>query len=111
VHSTEEDEMTHPIRLRFLLLLLIVSTLLVAEPALANKFVTIGSGVSGSSSLKLGFLTDAAYITGAIFALMAVGALLMRNRNAHSVDFTLGKQAAIILAILSSLCFLFALLA
>jgi len=59
----------------------LVLLLLLAEPTLANKFETIGSGVSGSFAIKREWLKLFFYIIAGVFALGAVLAVAVPHRN------------------------------
>lgn len=55
---------------------------LAVEPALANKFETIGSGVSGSVTIKREWLKLFFYIAAGVCALGAILAIVVPHRNA-----------------------------
>jgi hypothetical protein len=75
--------------------------LLFAEPLLANKFETIGGGVVGSPQMKVEYLKVVAYITGAIFLITAILAIVMKNKNAQTLNYTMWKPSAAIFFLLS----------
>lgn len=81
---------------------LLLSTLfcLLCEPALANKFETIGSGVAGSFRLKREFLQIAFLLTGGGFLLTAVLAVVMPHTNAAFLNFRNWKASAVVLALI-----------
>jgi len=54
--------------------------LLFIEPAIANKFQTIGGGVSGGSEKKLAVLKEIALYAGSFLIFLGAMALLTRNR-------------------------------
>ncbi len=65
--------------LRVLLCLTLV-TLAIVEPALANKFQTIGGGVSGGSASKVAVLKEIALYAGGFLIFLGLSSLLTRNR-------------------------------
>ncbi|MEW8460068.1 MAG: hypothetical protein AB2653_07185, partial [Candidatus Thiodiazotropha endolucinida] len=52
-------------------------TLLFAGPLLANKFETIGGGVSGSTRVKIEYLQVIAYAAGGIFLIAGILTIVM----------------------------------
>jgi|GEM_PF-1991859 len=64
----------------FSLLTLLLLLALLPELALANKFTTIGGGVSGASDEKLKILKQIASYAGLFFILLGTLGLLTRNR-------------------------------
>ncbi|MCW8943683.1 MAG: hypothetical protein OQL27_02850 [Sedimenticola sp.] len=64
----------------FSLLTLLLLLTLLPELALANKFTTIGGGVSGASDEKLKILKQIASYAGLFFILLGTLGLLTRNR-------------------------------
>jgi hypothetical protein len=79
--------------------------LMVFEPALANKFETIGGGVSGSSSAKLDWLRGFLYVAGGISLLSAIMAVLVPHNNPLFLNFSNWKQSAAVLLGIAVLCF------
>lgn len=79
--------------------------LMVFEPALANKFETIGGGVSGSSRAKLDWLRGFFYVTGGISLLSAIMAVLVPHNNPLFLNFRNWKQSAAVLLTIAVLCF------
>jgi hypothetical protein len=75
--------------------------LLYAEPLLANKFETIGSGVVGSSHVKVEYLQIIAYAVAAIFFIAGILAILLQNKNAQTLNYTMWKPSAVIFFLLS----------
>ncbi len=65
---------------RNLLPLLFLASALLAEPTLANKFETIGGGVSGLSREKILLLKEIVYYAGGFLLFLGVMALVTRNR-------------------------------
>lgn len=65
----------------FVSLLVVLTTLsLFSEPLFANKFTTIGGGVSGDRGEKIAVLKTVSVIAGNFFILLGILALLTRNR-------------------------------
>lgn len=75
--------------------------LALADPVLANKFETIGSGVQGSSQIKTAYLQIIAYVVGALFLIAGVLAILLKDKNALSLNYTMWKASALIFFTLS----------
>ncbi len=71
------------------------------EPSFANKFETIGSGVSGSVKIKKEYLKIISYVTGTIMLIAGVLAVTMRNKNSQALNYTMWKSSAIVFFILS----------
>ena len=67
-----------------LLLLLLVGL----EPALANKFETIGGGVSGLSLEKMQVLKQISFYSGCFLLFLGVLVLLSRNRVEGFVGYS-----------------------
>ena len=86
-------------------LLLGVLAMFCFEPALANKFETIGGGVSGSSGIKREWLQKFFLVVGGISLLSAVLAVVVPHGNALFLNFANWKQSAVVLSILSAACF------
>ncbi len=101
-----------PVRVRFFSLTpwLLLAGMLVCEPLLANKFETIGGGVQGSTQIKAEYLQIIAYITGGIFLAAGVLAILLHDKNAHTLNYTLWKSSSAIFFLLSVGCFVAAVL-
>ena len=83
------------------------------EAALANKFTTIGGGVSGASNEKLGILKEIASWTGLFFIFLGTLALLTRNRFEGHIGMTRkgekpsnGPYGLIVVGVLLALLFL-----
>lgn len=70
--------MSRPLLL--ILFALMLAAILLPEMALANKFTTIGGGVSGEEMLKLGILKQIAAYAGLFFILLGTLGLLTRSR-------------------------------
>jgi hypothetical protein len=63
------------------------------EPSIAgNKFTTIGGGVSGTETEKLNRLKDLTPWAGGFFIVMAIGALLTKNRYEGLIGLVTGKK-------------------
>jgi len=82
---------------------------LIAEPALANKFETIGGGLAGSSSIKRDWLTGFFMIAGGITLLLGFLCIVTPHRNAAFLNSTNWKQSAIVLFSLTAALFVLAL--
>jgi hypothetical protein len=76
-------------------------TLLFAEPLLANKFETIGGGVVGSSQVKIEYLQVIAYVVSGIFLIAGILAILLHNKNAQTLNYTMWKPSAVIFFLFS----------
>jgi hypothetical protein len=85
-------------------LLLITFFLFAHEPALANKFETIGGGFGGSRQLKLDWLQGFLYVVGGLSLLGAILAVTFPRQNALFLNATNWKQSAAVLLILSGIC-------
>lgn len=68
------------------------------EPALANKFETISSGVSGSTLSKRDWLRGMLFLGAALSVLGCLAAIFMPRRNAHYLNYTNWKASAAVLA-------------
>jgi hypothetical protein len=76
-------------------------TLLFTQPLLANKFETIGGGVAGSTRMKVEYLQVIASVTGGIFLIAGILAIVLQNKNAQSLNYTMWKPSAAIFFLLS----------
>jgi len=85
------------------LILLVSLALLVSEPALANKFETIGGGVSGTSGIKREWLQMALAVAGGISLFGAALVTLLPHNNAAYLNYSNWKQSAIVLSILGAI--------
>lgn len=85
-------------------LLLLTFFLFAHEPALANKFETIGGGFGGSRKLKLDWLQGFLYFLGGLGLLGAILAVTFPRNNALFLNATNWKQSAAVLLILSGIC-------
>ncbi|MCU7797838.1 MAG: hypothetical protein KZQ73_01050 [Candidatus Thiodiazotropha sp. (ex Semelilucina semeliformis)] len=74
--------------------------ILFCEPALANKFETIGGGVQGSTKVKIEYLQVIAYVAGGIFITAGVLAILLHNKNAQTLNYTMWKSSSALFFIL-----------
>lgn len=84
-----------------ILLLFLTLALIHIEPAVANKFETIGGGVAGSAKIKIEYLKYIFFIAGIILLIGGALAVLTRNKNSLSLNHTMWKSSSIILFILS----------
>ena len=82
-----------------------ILTLLFVEPALANKFETIGGGLSGSSGVKRDWLQKFFLVVGGMSLLSAVLALVVPHDNALFLNYGNWKRSFIILLVLSIVFF------
>jgi len=85
-----------------------VLALLFLEPALANKFETIGGGVSGSSGIKREWLQNFFLVVGGLCLLFSILAVVVPHNNALYLNFANWKRSAIILFFLAAAFFGFA---
>jgi hypothetical protein len=92
---------TMPTRLYSAVSWLLLLGLLFCEPLLAGKFETIGGGVQGSNQLKVEFLKAIAYVAGGIFFISGVLTILLRNKNAQTLSYTMWKPSAVLFFLLS----------
>ncbi|MEJ2453662.1 MAG: hypothetical protein P8103_05840 [Candidatus Thiodiazotropha sp.] len=101
-----------PVSVRFFSLTpwLLLAGMLVCEPLLANKFETIGGGVQGSTQIKTEYLQVIAYITGGIFLAAGVLAILLHDKNAQTLNYTMWKPSSALFFLLSIGCFVAAVL-
>ncbi|MCB1859854.1 MAG: hypothetical protein KDI63_16385 [Gammaproteobacteria bacterium] len=79
------------------ILCLLVLLLSAVEPALANKFQTIGSGVSGLNREKIELLQKISLYAGFFFFFLTAVALLTRKRFEGFVGFSSRKDKRIII--------------
>ncbi len=80
---------------------LLLTGLFLCEPALANKFETIGSGVQGSTQAKIEYLKVIAYVAAGIFMIAGIASIVLHDKNAQTLNYTMWKVS-------SALFFLFA---
>jgi hypothetical protein len=76
-----------------------------AEPALANKFETIGGGVSGSMEMKREWLQILFLVAGGSSLLGAILAIFVPHRNALLLNYSNWKQSAVVLGVMSLVFF------
>ncbi len=81
-------------------ILLVGFALLAGDPALANKFETIGGGVSGSAGIKREWLQMTLVVAGGISLFSAFLAVVLPHSNAAFLNYGNWKQSAIVLSIL-----------
>ncbi len=80
---------------------LLLAGLFFCEPLLANKFETIGGGVQGSTKIKVEYLQIVAYVASGIFAVAGVLAIVLRNKNAQMLSYTMWKSSAVLFFLLA----------
>ena len=71
---------------------LFILTACFVEPAVANKFTTIGGGVSGADREKILILKQISAIAGNFLILLAIIALLTRGRFEGFIGMYKGKK-------------------
>jgi hypothetical protein len=87
------------------IVLLVIAMVLIAfyvDPALANRFETIGGGVVGSRKIKLEYLKVISYATGAVFLLAAAATVITHKRNAQMLSYTMWKPSTVIFTLLGT---------
>lgn len=72
-----------------------------AHPAVANKFETIGSGISGSRGIKIEWLQGFLFVVCGILTLGAVLAVAVPHRNTLFLNAVNWKTSAILMALLA----------
>ena len=80
------------------------------EPALANKFETIGGGVSGSTGLKLEWLQSFLFIVAGMGALGALLAVIYPHNNALYLNYANWKKSAIVMGVIAAIALVIGLL-
>ncbi|MCU7905400.1 MAG: hypothetical protein KZQ76_05965 [Candidatus Thiodiazotropha sp. (ex Epidulcina cf. delphinae)] len=80
---------------------LLLITIFFAEPLLANKFETIGGGVQGSTKIKIEYLQIIAYVAGGIFLISGILAIVLHDKNALTLNYTMWKSSSAMFFILS----------
>jgi len=86
-----------------ILLCLLALTLAHIDPVLANKFETIGSGVSGSVKIKVEYLRIISYATAGVMFIAGILAVILRDKNSQALNYTMWKPSAIVFFVLSSI--------
>jgi len=81
-------------------MLLVGLMLLWVDPALANKFETIGGGVSGSSALKREHVSIILYAVSGILLTAGIGSFLIPHNNPFKLDYNNWKQSAIFMLVI-----------
>ncbi|MCG7899415.1 MAG: hypothetical protein JAY99_03700 [Candidatus Thiodiazotropha lotti] len=89
------------VALPWVLFVLVFALLTLSDPAMANKFETIGGGVQGSTKIKVEYLITIAYVASAIFMIAGILAIALHNRNAQTLNYTMWKSSAAMFFILS----------
>lgn len=87
--------------------LLLFPILVLAEPVLANKFETIGGGVTGSFRMKKQFVQSALLYGGVGFLVAAVMAVVVPHTNASFLNYANWKTSAIVLATIGATLLIF----
>jgi hypothetical protein len=80
---------------------IVLLTLCLCEPLLANKFETIGGGVQGQAKMKVEFLRIFAYVAAAIFLIAGVLSIALHDKNAQTLNYTMWKTSSAIFFLLS----------
>jgi hypothetical protein len=78
---------------------------LFCEPALANKFETIGGGVQGSTQVKIEYLQVIAYVAGGLFIAAGILAIVLHNKNAQTLNYTMWKSSSALFFLLGICAF------
>lgn len=84
--------------------------LVLVEPAFANKFETIGGGVSGSTRIKTEHVRLILYIVSGLFLFGAILTVVMPHKNPLYLNFSQWKQSAIMMLIISVIALVTAIL-
>jgi hypothetical protein len=71
------------------------------EPALANKFETIGSGVTGSAKIKIEYLKVFLYAVSAVMLVASLLSVMTREKDSQSLNYTMWKPSSILFLIIS----------
>ncbi len=79
---------------------LLLGGLLLCEPSLANKFETIGGGVQGSTRLKVEYLQVIAYVASGIFFAAGILSIVLHDKNAQTLNYTMWKSSSAIFFLL-----------
>jgi hypothetical protein len=80
---------------------IVLAALLFCEPLMANKFETIGGGVQGSTQVKAEYLQVVAYVAGGIFLISGILSIVLHDKNAHALNYTMWKSSAALFFLLS----------
>lgn len=96
--------MKNDLNLRYRYLLAVVLFVLL-DPALANKFETIGGGLSGSSGFKREWLQKFFLVVGGASLLGAILAVLVPHGNALFLNYNNWKQSAVMFSVLAAVMF------
>ncbi len=90
-------------KITFTITTMLLFALIAADPALANKFETIGGGVGGISREKLMLLKEISVYAGAFFLFLGIAALLTRGRFEGFIGLKSGVAGPIFLLVLGAL--------
>jgi hypothetical protein len=85
--------------------LILALLLCCVEPALANKFETIGGGFGGSSSYKREWLQHFFLATGGVTLTASLLALTFPHGNPLLLNFSNWKASSAVLGALATACF------
>jgi len=77
--------------------------LALCEPVLANKFETIGGGLSGSFRLKRQFVESALLYGGIGFIVGSVLAIVIPHSNAAFLNYANWKTSSIVMGVIGVL--------
>lgn len=86
-------------------LLIAIALVVAVEPVLANKFETIGGGVSGSIQFKRDWLAKFFAIAGGVSLLSAILAVVVPHKNALFLNHANWKRSAVVLLIIAGALF------
>ena len=100
-HGRQNIRPTDALPQRAAVVVLVVVCLLALEPALANKFETIGGGFSGSLHIKRSWLFKFFAIAGAISLLGSALAVVFPHRNALFLNYSNWKVSALIMLVVA----------
>jgi uncharacterized membrane protein len=90
-----------PVRILPTIAWLLPAGLLFCEPALANKFETIGGGVQGSTQVKIEYLRLIAYVAGGILMIAGILSIVLHDKNAQTLNYTMWKVSSALFFLLA----------
>ena len=85
----------------------LLAMLVLAEPALANKFETIGSGVAGSFHIKRESLQTGLLACGIALVVFALLAVIVPRTNAAFLNYVNWKASSAIMGIIGCILLVF----